>query len=270
MLSLNLGSQELDNTIRNISNVFITTRVSPILASILNIYAENGDVIPSVTISRILKTPDISDDILPILLKYISNTPATNLEHIAWHQSTPQLIDIECALISKVEDFRMEIMQRLDSYIERNVGGVQNGTARFAALLEGNSRYISEENKYIWSPSTSSVHKEKLREHFIQLQNQFLGENLSESQFHFFLCSASLLPGIDQKAILDRITGDRKKSNLWASKVLLIDKIVESTEDLFSTKMKAWFLFSFDHLTRRFAEDSVLSQKVLDFAKGLG
>ncbi|KAI5805135.1 hypothetical protein EDC01DRAFT_610333 [Geopyxis carbonaria] len=270
LLSLNLDSQDLDDAIHNISQVFISTRASPVLGSILKRHCDNGDVISNVTISRILKTPGISDDILLILLKYISNTPVIHLEKIAWHQSTHQLIDIECALIRKVEGFRARIMESLDLYVEREVSGVQNGTARFAALLEGHSRYVSEENKFIWDPATSPVHKAKFLENYIRLQNQFLDENLNETQLRFFLCAVCLLPGIDQKAILDRITGDRKKSNLWASTVLLINKIVESPEELFSAKMKAWFLFSFDHLTRRFAEDSVLSEKVLDFAKRLG
>jgi hypothetical protein len=34
--------------------------------------------------------------------------------------------------------------------------------------------------------------------------------------------------------------------------------------------MKGWFLMVFDHLTRRFAEDAVLSDKVIAIAMALG
>ncbi|KAF8469027.1 ribosome 60S biogenesis N-terminal-domain-containing protein [Kalaharituber pfeilii] len=78
--------------------------------------------------------------------------------------------------------------------------------------------------------------------------------------------ATSLFPAFDAGSILQRVLADKQRENLSPEKIKLVSALMsgamkEKLKNTVEKEGKGWFFLIVDHLTRRFGEEKVLSEK---------
>lgn len=244
--------------------------VSQLFAFILHRSAERGDIIGANVIHRLLKAKTMSSRVSSALVAYISAVDAEELQGISYYKAaTPEHTAVVCAMIPKVEVVRNKSLAQLEKNLQAG-NTVQMLSECFSALLQAYSVAGEGDAAYTWAESADEEVKTKLQRIFEATQKELLESALDLTQVNVLLRAASLFPSLDREQVLKHIATDRKRSALTENTVALVGALLQDSNDAAKPEMKRWFLMVFDYLTRRFAEDAVLTGKVAAFAKALG
>ena len=246
-----------------------------LLEFMLHLSVERGNVIPIDLISRLLTPDAMTPRISSALVAYISGTEAGHLQGINYPESTgPEQMAVVCSLIPKLPAIRDIALKRLDTEIRAGKTVPKLGE-RISALLEVYSVTAEDSTNFAWIPTASESIRARLQNAFDFAQKELLQAAPDAPQVSVLRRAVSLFPTLDRKGALKHIASNKKRSSLTDNTVALLDALVRSSDDggdddATTPEMKGWFLMVFDHLTRRFAEDAVLSGKVTALAKALG
>lgn len=240
-----------------------------LLEFILHLSVERGHVIDVNLISRLLKPDIITPRVSSALVAYISGTKIEDLQGINCFETTvPEQMAVVYSLIPKLKTIRDVALNRLNEEIQ--AGSTLLLTERVSALLEVYSVAIADSTNFDWATCANGTIKTKLQIAFNVTQKELLQTAPNTHQVNVLQRAISLFPSLNRKDFLKRIATNRMRSALTDSTVALVDALVEKSDDAYISEMKGWFLMVFDHLTRRFAEDAVLSDKVIAIAMALG
>ncbi|KAI5849196.1 hypothetical protein BZA05DRAFT_85437 [Tricharina praecox] len=212
----------------------------------------------------------MSSRVSSALVAYISAVDAEELQGISYYKAaTPEHTAVVCAMIPKVEVVRNKSLAQLEKNLQAG-NTVQMLSECFSALLQAYSVAGEGDAAYTWAESADEEVKTKLQRIFEATQKELLESALDLTQVNVLLRAASLFPSLDREQVLKHIATDRKRSALTENTVALVGALLQDSNDAAKPEMKRWFLMVFDYLTRRFAEDAVLTGKVAAFAKALG
>lgn len=245
-----------------------------LLGFMLHLSVERGDVIPIDLISYLLKPDAMTPRISSALVAYISGTGAEHLQGLGYPESTaPVQIAVVCSLIPKLPAIRDTALERLDKEVLAGKA-MPMLSERISALLEVYSVTAEDSLGFAWIPTASEPVKAKLWNAFDFAQNELLQAAPDASHVNVLRRAVSLFPALDRRGALKHIASTRKRSTLTDNTVALLDALMRNSDDgdgdATTPEMKGWFLMVFDSLTRRFAEDTVLSDKATALAKALG
>lgn len=139
---------------------------------------------------------------------------------------------------------------------------------RVAALLDSCSVYDGK-IECSWRSNITSNAKALLQQLFSMVCEEYAG-NISETwEKHDLLRAAFLFPSLDPPKFLKHIADGKQQFNV-TSTVPLIDALLGSLDLADIPNINLWLLGVFEHLTRRFAEDAVLSTETLLLTMKLG
>ncbi|RPB06082.1 hypothetical protein L873DRAFT_1660546 [Choiromyces venosus 120613-1] len=172
---------------------------------------------------------------------------------------------LECALIRKVDVMRELVLSSLT--ITSDFTRAKDISPYLMALLESFSIPGKDTTRFEWTVKASAETRDQLDKIFARFQVNLYENHLSPEQVNLLQRAASLLPSLDKTKALQNIIQDNRRSNLTAKTVDLIGSLIDSRE---IADIRSWVLMVLGFLTRRFAEDELLSGKVLMFTKRLG
>lgn len=268
---LGLASEDFDTLVSGLSSAQDNEVVSQFIAFLFRRASHTGKDIGVEALGSILQSSHLAAPTAVAIAAYITSSDADDLEGVEYAPASHDFnhAPIECAFIRTLPAFRSAALKAYIHQVERNeLAAVPDGF--FAALVEAYSTHNSDLNKYVWNDSADADVQGHLSNILRTILPHLLEEPLDQSQVELFVRAASLIDVFDKEEMLAHIAKDRKKANLSDRLVALLEVLIQDEDEIEATGMKSWFLMAFDHLTRRFAEDAVLSAKVLGFAKALG
>jgi hypothetical protein len=272
VITLLYNSQDVNRLVKQLSNessIGSDEMLSQLVAFLLHMSAERGDVIDAAFIDRLLQADSMTSRVSSALVAYISAAESDNIHGIVYPKAAQgEQLAVICALIPKLQGIRDAALKAVDKSL--SVGPVLMLSERISALLEAYSVENEDSTGFTWSSSADESVKSKLQRVFNAAQTVMLESAADASQVNVLRRAASLFPSLDREQALQHVAKNRKRSVMTENTVALIDALVEDSDDASTPEMKSWFLVAFDHLTRRFAEDAVLAPKVTAFAKALG
>ncbi|KAI5785180.1 ribosome 60S biogenesis N-terminal-domain-containing protein [Pyronema domesticum] len=250
---------------------FADGTLAQLLGYIIHLSAERGDVIDIKHISQMIKPEIMTTKVSSALVAYIAATDAEEFEGFSYPaKAGPEHMAVICALIPKLPVVQEAAIKQLDKELKSGKTAPML-IERVSALLEVYSEATETEGKYEWVESADDdAIKSKLLNAFNIAQKELLESAPDVSQVNVLRRAVSLFPTLDKEGVLKHIAANRKRSALTDSTVSLVEALIDSSDEAAVPEMKAWFLMVFDHLTRRFAEDAVLSEKVTALAMALG
>lgn len=179
--------------------------------------------------------------------------------------SSPGKLELECALIRKVGTVRNLVLSSLPRILGSHKSP-RNTSHYLVALLEVFSSPVGESGRFKWATTAGDDVRLKLDSAFSEFQDALYESPLDLVQIRVLQRAASLLPSMDKEKALRQATYN-KGGSLTSNTISLIGSLVDIGN---ATELRGWLLVVFDYLTRRFAEDELLSERVLCFTKQLG
>ncbi|KAF8421240.1 ribosome 60S biogenesis N-terminal-domain-containing protein [Tirmania nivea] len=233
------------------------------------------------TLATIKDTQEEADDFLNVLAQYISRTDnvallenvvaklmergATSMVKLATRK--PELIG---SLVGKVDEVKAWTLQ----YLQAKGLEVYPASVLLNALL-GILSKEEEGQKYMWLDGVDQEIKDELGKVIKSMKEFTAAEVLSKSPevLSLFRRAAGLWPEMDMKGILEYILGDKLRNNITPEIVSFVSSLLISTKDgkgELQVAKKTGLLMILDHLTRRFGEEKVLSEKSTFVANAFG
>jgi hypothetical protein len=269
VITLLCSSEDISSLVKRLSiepSLSSDGMLSQLVAFILHLSTERGNIIDVTFINLLLQADNMASRISSALVAYISTAEPGDLEGIRYPKAEhPAVV---CALIPKLPGIRDTALGVVGRSLQEG-SMVMMLSERLSALLEAYSVERTDSVGFAWSSSADENVKAKLQRIFNAAQAAILESASDASQANVLRRAASLFPSLDREQVLQHVAKNRKRSALTENTVALIDALVEDSDDASTPEMKSWFLMVFDHLTRRFAEDTVLTSKVATFAKAL-
>jgi len=273
IINLLCSPEDVNNLVVRLSSespLIQNETISQLFAFILHRSAGRGDSIGASVIERLLEAKTLSRRVSAALVAYVSAVDVEELQGINYYKAqTAEHTAVVCAMISKLETVRDKALSQLEKNLMAG-NKVQMFSECFSALIKAYSVACDGDAEFAWADSADEEVKAKLQSIFDTTQKELLTSALDVAQVDVLLRAVSLFPSLDREHVLRHISTDRKRSALTENTVTLVNALLEDSNDATKPEMKRWFLMVFDHLTRRFAEDAILSCKVIAFAKALG
>ncbi|KAF8533077.1 ribosome 60S biogenesis N-terminal-domain-containing protein [Trichophaea hybrida] len=273
MITFLFTSEDINNLVARLCSEpsCFRHRIFPqLLVFILHLSVERGDVVDVKSINHLLKPENITAPVSAALVAYVSGTKAEHLQGIDCPvATTSEQVAVVCSLIPKLTTIRDAALYRLDEEIRAGHASLML-SERILALLEAYSVAVEASAEFRWASHTNYTTKVKLQNAFDISQNLLLQAVPNTSQVNVLRRAVSLFPSWNHKKFLKHITTNTKRGALTDHTVTLVATLFEKSGDAFTSEMKGWYLMVFNYLTRRFAEDVVLSDKVTAISMAFG
>lgn len=250
-----------------------------ILALLLQQLSSRGQYLPLQYLETLLATGDAPKTFYNALAGYILSVPKEEIEdldiehyHMDFEAELHEwMVSLDCALIRQVKSVREAALSTLDANL-RNGKNIPHLERHVSTLLASFAVPREDAAGFEWEKSAASEIKEKMERLFSVIQDKMFENPPDAPQIEVFLMAASLLNSMDKNRLLKFITSDNRRSTFTANTTALINVLIRdmNSGEAESVELRNWLLMVFDHLTRRFAEDKTLSDKILDFTKQLG
>ncbi|KAF8251300.1 hypothetical protein K440DRAFT_91482 [Wilcoxina mikolae CBS 423.85] len=270
MITLFYTSEDVNNLVARLCSepsCFRHRTLPQLLEFILHLSVERGDVVDVKFINCLLKPDIITAPVSAALVAYVSGTRAEYLQGIDCPEATAsEQLAVVCSLIPKLTTIRDAALYRLDEEIRAGHTTLML-SERMVALLEAYSVAAEDSAEFHWASHTNDTIKVKLQNAFDVSQNLLLQAVPNASQVNVLRRAVSLFPSLNHKEVLKHIA---KRGALTDYTVALVATLLEKSSDAFTSEMKGWYLMAFNYLTRRFAEDVVLSNMVTAISMVLG
>lgn len=175
-------------------------------------------------------------------------------------------------LVKKVEVAKIWAINCLREKDGTNLG-VYATAVLVSALLEISSAH--RDGKYVWKDTVDYETRGTLATALERKKQEFVApEFLSKhpEMLDVFRKTSTLFPEIEMEAILQLILKDAHRDTITSETVRFVSSLLASNtrkaknEEL-KTAKKRWLLMMVDHLTRRFGEEKILSEKSTSLAR---